>query len=151
MVDAPTLDLRPDHLTEVMRLLRVHLPRAEVWAFGSRVGGTSWEGSDLDLVVRHPDQLDVQQPSQFFDLKEALTDSNLPFLVEIHDRARIPESFHENIEKCHLVLQTGEAAPEFVSDEGMEQTPLPCAESALSLDWEQPGERKAWAHLQPDK
>ena len=48
------LDLRPEWLEIVRHLLAVHLPDAEVWAYGSRVQGTCHEGSDLDLVARNP-------------------------------------------------------------------------------------------------
>ncbi|MBF8274926.1 MAG: DNA polymerase beta domain protein region [Magnetococcales bacterium] len=111
MAHLPKLDLRPDHLAEVLRLLRTHLPITEVWAFGSRAAWVAGEGSDLDLVVRNPNQLGQEQPKNFFDLKKAFTESNLPFLVDLHDWARIPESFHRNIEKQHVVVQKGETDP----------------------------------------
>ncbi|MBF0341944.1 MAG: restriction endonuclease subunit S, partial [Magnetococcales bacterium] len=109
MAHPPELDLRPKHLAEVRRLIHDHLPDAEVWAFGSRVTGTAFEGSDLDLVARHPSQTNIEQPPEFFDLKEAFTESNLPFLVDLHDWARIPESFHRNIEEKYVVVQEGKS------------------------------------------
>ena len=35
---------------------------------------------------------------------EALQDSTIPFLVEVRDWARLPESFHREIEHEHVVL-----------------------------------------------
>lgn len=85
----------------------------EVWAYGSRVSGTAHDGSDLDLVIRTRDgekiPIDI-----FLDLKEKIRDSNVPILVELFDWARLPESFHKNIEACHEVFFP---EPEGVADE----------------------------------
>ena len=55
--DLAQLDLSPRHLALLRDILARHVPEAEVWAYGSRVLGTAHEGSDLDLVLRHPDDL----------------------------------------------------------------------------------------------
>ncbi|QWV93851.1 nucleotidyltransferase domain-containing protein [Geomonas oryzisoli] len=99
----PKLDLRPEWLEMVRHLLAVHLPDAEVLAYGSRVQGMSHDGSDLDLVVRNVADL-TQPQSNLFELKEAFTDSNIPILVDVFDWARIPESFREEIERRGTVL-----------------------------------------------
>ena len=49
------LDLPLRYRTQLEALLREHVPDAEVWAFGSRVNGSSHEASDLDLVLRDPE------------------------------------------------------------------------------------------------
>ncbi len=100
------LDLRPEWLETVRRLLAVHLPEAEVWAYGSRVGGTAHEGSDLDLAVRNP--TDLEKP--FHDLnglREAFAESDLPILVDVLDWARIPESFRREISRGGIVVVQG--------------------------------------------
>ena len=75
----------------------------EVWAYGSRVSGTAHTGSDLDLVIRSSDLKKL--PVDFFmEVKEKITDSNIPIVVELFDWARLPESFHRNIEVKHEVL-----------------------------------------------
>ena len=75
----------------------------EVWAYGSRVSGTAHEGSDLDLVILRKDRqklpIDI-----FMELKEKITESNIPIIVELFDWARLPESFHRNIEAQHEIL-----------------------------------------------
>lgn len=99
------LDLRPEWLEIIRQLLAVHLPDAEVWAYGSRVQGKAHEGSDLDLVVRNPEN--PGKPQQDLDsLQEALRESNLPILVDVLDWARIPESFRmEILRGGKIVLQ----------------------------------------------
>ena len=93
MTDRLALPTRQRRTVE--ELLREHVPDAEVWAYGSRVNGQSHEGSDLDLVVRGPGLRPLGV--ELVELTEALRESNVPILVQIHDWARLPESFHGEI------------------------------------------------------
>ena len=97
------LHLRPRHRRLIEELARKHLPGTEIWAYGSRVNGQSHDGSDLDLVLRGPGL--AETPSlQLGEFEEALRDSTLPFLVEVHDWARLPERFHPQIEREYAVM-----------------------------------------------
>ena len=98
----PTLDLQPQHLRLLLDLLNETVPDAEVWAYGSRVNHASHETSDLDLVIRNPQQLDAPFKN-LHQLRDALTESNLPILVEVHDWARLPETFRHEIERQSVV------------------------------------------------
>ena len=100
MTDRLNLPLRYRCILEA--LLREHVPNAEVWAYGSRVIGESHDGCDLDLVVRGPELKPLGDG--FFQLVEAIEKSNIPILVQAHDWARLPESFHEEIEREYVVL-----------------------------------------------
>jgi len=102
-----SLDLPQKYLEQVQVLLRAHIPHTEVWAYGSRVTGNSHEASDLDLVLRNP-QNPQEETGALSDLKEAFTESNLPIRVDIMDWARIPVSFHREIERAHVVVQEGD-------------------------------------------
>ncbi len=99
------LDLPVRYRQQLDALLREHVPGVEVWAYGSRVNGEGHEGSDLDLVLRSPtlEPLGVE----YLDLVEALERSNIPILVQAHDWARLPESFHREIERDYVVVQGG--------------------------------------------
>ena len=61
------------------------------------------DGSDLDLVLRSPTLEPLAEG--FFDLLEAIEKSNIPILVQAHDWARLPESFHREIEREYVVVQ----------------------------------------------
>ena len=100
----PTLSLQPEHVQELRRLIANHLPHEEVWAYGSRVTGTAHDTSDLDLVVRHPKDLQQKQSAAFWKLKDAISESNLPVLIELFDWARLPPAFYDNITAQHVVL-----------------------------------------------
>ena len=93
----------------LLELLERHTPDAEVWAYGSRVAGDAHEGSDLDIVLRHPRQLNLPQKN-IPRLRDALMESNLPMLVEVLDWARIPEPFRLEMERRHVVVIPAEYA-----------------------------------------
>ncbi len=97
------LHLEPKHRQVLTALLREHLPDVEVWAYGSRVNGRSHDGSDLDLVLRGPGQGEIPA-DKLADFEEAVRESTIPFLVEARDWARLPERFHREIERDHVVL-----------------------------------------------
>ena len=97
------LDVQSRHREQIERLLREHLPDVEVWAYGSRVNGQSHAGSDLDLVLRSPGLVEIDS-SQLAKFNEAVQESTIPFLIEARDWARLPESFHREIEREYVVL-----------------------------------------------
>jgi predicted nucleotidyltransferase len=101
----PKLDLQPQYRQMLLAVLAAHAPDAEVWAYGSRVNGQAHDGSDLDLVVRNPDRLDAPQ-KRLHLLRDALTESDLPILVEVLDWARLPDDMRREIEREHVVLAT---------------------------------------------
>ena len=104
------LDLLQRYRRILEGLLREHVPKAEVWAYGSRITGESHEGSDLDLVVRGPELKPLG--GGFFELLDAIELSNIPILVQAHDWARLPESFHAEIERDYVVVQEGQSETE---------------------------------------
>lgn len=105
--DLATLDLPPRHLQALQALLQAHVPEAQVWAYGSRVMGGAHEGSDLDIVLRYPEDL-TQEVAGGLDLQEALQNSALPMVVETHQWARLPAAFHRTIEAGYVELQAGQ-------------------------------------------
>ncbi len=98
------LHLLPKHRQVLEALLQKHLPDVEVWAYGSRVNGRSHDGSDLDLVLRGPSLTEIPY-DQLGDFEEAIRESNIPFLVEARDWARLPERFHREIKREYVVVQ----------------------------------------------
>jgi predicted nucleotidyltransferase len=88
----------------LVSLIGQFLPHTPVWAFGSRVKGTSHPWSDLDLAAFTR----AEQRPQVSLLKEALEESNLPFRVDLLEWDGLPECFKENINAEHVVLHGGE-------------------------------------------
>lgn len=102
-----SLHMPQQHLALLRDLLRQHVPQAQVWAYGSRVSGGAHDGSDLDIVLRNPSDLSASCKN-WMDLKDALEESALPMLVDVHDWARLPLEFHRNIEREYIELQAGD-------------------------------------------
>lgn len=100
---ADRLQIAPRHRRILGASRREHLSGVEVWAYGSRVNGLGHDGSDLDLVLRTSDlrRLPVEQLRGFED---ALRESTIPFLVQVHDWACLPERFHREIERDYVAM-----------------------------------------------
>ncbi len=111
----PALHLPARYLAIVQDILRRYLPHAEVWAYGSRVNGDHYDASDLDLVVRQPDDLTRRQPD-LDEVAAAFSDSDLPILVQIVDWASIPDAFREEIEARYVVMRHADSAPAAATD-----------------------------------
>ena len=91
-------------LDEINSIIYNLYPNAIIWAYGSRVNGDAHEGSDLDLIVKDFGQ----QDAYLFELKEAFQESNIPFLIDILQFNKLPQSFQKEIEKKHIVIYNGQ-------------------------------------------
>ena len=100
----PDLDIRPAGLKTVQAILRRHIPDREIRAFGSRVSGKVKPFSDLDLAVMGNEPLPALLLA---DLKEAFSESDLPFKVDIVDWAETKENFRSIIQAAYVVVQRG--------------------------------------------
>lgn len=95
-----SLSLTPRQHEIVLQAIERHLPGVEVWAYGSRVRGTSCATSDLDMVVFAP----PERRREVSALREALEESSLPFRVDLFLWDEIPEEFKRNIKAEHVSL-----------------------------------------------
>lgn len=91
----PAVDIRPQDLVIVRRILLAHLPpSAKVWVFGSRARGTARRGSDLDLAIDAGRTLTINEIGM---LQEEFEESDLPYKVDIVDMAAVQSSFRDKI------------------------------------------------------
>ncbi len=89
------LDLQDEHLAVLRSCLRLHLPAgARAFAFGSRVEGSARRYSDLDVALVWDRPLDLDTMAV---LAEALSESDLPFKVDLLDAALIEPAFRARI------------------------------------------------------
>lgn len=97
--------IEPKHLDIIAPLLARHLPpRTQVFAYGSRATGKGiWRGSDLDLMVRADQALPL---GVLGDLGEDLSESLLPFMVDLHDWHRTTPDFLARIAPDLVALPT---------------------------------------------
>ena len=89
------IDLPPQQLAEVRRLLAEHVPQATALAYGSRVRGTARPASDLDIALRAAGPLPV---AQLETLRDALAASDLPFLLDVVDYHAVSATFRQIID-----------------------------------------------------
>ena len=96
------------HLRYLLEQMEWHIPKATVWAFGSRIKWSHRPESDLDLAV-HCDKETARKDIP--KLNDVLQESDLPFKVQILDFNRLPGNMQENIKKNYLVLYHPQEIP----------------------------------------
>ena len=84
------------HKTLIIEHIRRYLPQATIHAFGSRVDGNAQPYSDLDLAVNNgkPIALNI-----LFELKEALAETSIPYLIDLIDYHRLDDHFKQIIDE----------------------------------------------------
>lgn len=94
------LFIKPEQLKMLRDIFDSYCPDAEIWAYGSRLNGNAHEGSDLDLVIKSFNS----DTKYLYELKDILNESNIPFLIDIHEFSQLPESFQKEIEKNYIIF-----------------------------------------------
>ncbi len=108
MTPIGNVDIEPRHLKTVADLLGRYLPDREVWAYGSRVSGRAWQYSDLNLAVMgegFPDDVAM------FHLREDLSESLVPFVIDLKAWAGINPAYHQAILDCYAVIHSPSQSP----------------------------------------
>lgn len=100
--EAPPIDIGVAHWAMVREILAEHVPRFEVWAFGSRARGNAKPYSDLDLAIITDRPLPIEIDAR---LADAFAESDLPWKVDVLDWATTQESFRRIIERDRVVVQ----------------------------------------------
>lgn len=88
------IQLSNDELNIVKNILS-DLKNCQVFAFGSRAKNNAKPYSDLDLVIKSDDRLDLMQIA---DLKEQFSNCDLVFRVDICEWADLDDEFKKSIE-----------------------------------------------------
>ena len=97
-----TIDLSESEATIVRDILRAHLPPGtRAWVFGSRASASARRYSDLDLALEAEKPL---SPDVLSDVREALSESDLPYKVDMIDLRSIDAAFRAIIEPDMVAL-----------------------------------------------
>lgn len=94
------LFIKPEYLKILTQIFNFYCPAAEIWAYGSRIKNDAHEGSDLDIVVKDFNS----ENKNIHELRKLITDSNIPFIVDIHEFQSLPEAFQKEILKNYIVI-----------------------------------------------
>lgn len=92
------LNVKDEYLKELKDIFTKYCPKAEIWAYGSRVKNDCHSGSDLDLVVKSFNE----DNKHLYELKDLLNESDIPFLMDIQDFEKLPKSFQDEIKKEYI-------------------------------------------------
>jgi predicted nucleotidyltransferase len=96
------IDLSADERAIVCDILRAHLPPGTlVWVFGSRATGTARRYSDLDLALEAETPLGL---AVLADVAGALSESDLPYKVDVIDLRSVDPAFRALIEPEMVAL-----------------------------------------------
>lgn len=93
--------LEPKYLEHLKAIFRTLCPSASVLAYGSRVKSNSHDGSDLDLAIVSEQDINISK------IKTAISNSNIPFLVDILNFNTLPQSFQDEILKQNVLIYQG--------------------------------------------
>ncbi len=98
-----TLAIEPEDLAIVQDILAAHTPPGtRVFVYGSRANGRPYRrGSDLDLSIDAGRKLAGLVVAE---MKDAFTDSMLPYAVDVHDRHAADPAFLARIEADLVAL-----------------------------------------------
>ena len=94
------LFVKPQYLKMLTDIFEQYCPNAEIWAYGSRVNGDAHEGRDLDMVVKNFHS----NTAKLSELRELITNSNIPFLTDINEFDKLPKYFQDEILKKYVVI-----------------------------------------------
>ncbi len=96
------IDVSPEQLATIKRILAEYADGCEVRAFGSRITGTATNNSDLDLAVNSSQKLKRRTKML---LREAFEESDLPFRVDVMDYNAVSSEFRAIIDAKYEILQ----------------------------------------------
>ena len=101
------LDIREEHARILRDVLRKLLPpQARAYVFGSRVHGSARRYSDLDLALEWSGPLGLDRLGA---IAEALSESDIPYKVDIVDLATVDPSFRARIAQDCIPFETADA------------------------------------------
>ena len=98
-----TLHLTAEEQHALQSILQSIIPDRTVWIFGSRITDKHKPYSDLDLVVMGEEALPLATTA---DLREAFSDSDLKFKVDLLVWSELTDNFKQIIRNHHVVIQT---------------------------------------------
>src|SRR6218665_812358 len=125
MKECPLIDIRPDHWRIVEAILKKHVPRHMVWAFGSRAKWSAKAYSDLDLAIITEKALPLAVSAS---LSDDFSESDLPYKVDVVDWVTTSAAFREIIERDRVVVWEGRSSTKGAAGEWSE---IPFTEAVL--------------------
>ncbi len=89
------IQLSEKHQGIVRDILSKKLKAQKVYVFGSRATNKARKFSDVDLCIDRPEITFSEEG----DIKEAFSESDLPYFVDLVQRSRLSEEFYQLVKK----------------------------------------------------
>lgn len=96
------INLEKKYLTILLDILNAHMSEYAVWLFGSRATNHCKPFSDIDIAVIASEKIDENRIAK---LKYALSESNLPYKIDIVEFSTVDTAFQAIIQNKHIVLK----------------------------------------------
>ena len=98
--------IEPENLKILEDILKKYVSEYEVRVFGSRVHGNNLKPfSDIDLAIINEKPI---KSAQYNDLKDAFSESDLPYRVDVTAWSDINEDFRKIISRDFEIIQKAE-------------------------------------------
>ena len=94
------IQLSHAHVLLVKRVLRQHVNDQKAYVFGSRAQGSALKFSDVDICLVGEELTFIQMSN----LKDAFSESDLPYFVDVIQKDAISASFYTQIESDFIEL-----------------------------------------------
>jgi len=88
------IELKDEYLQIIRKIIYERFPKCRILVYGSRITGKSWEFSDIDIAIDNGSEISW---SKLYDLKEALSLTDIPIIVDICDYNDISDNFRKVI------------------------------------------------------
>ena len=94
--------LSETQLKKILSCIHLHLPEAHIFAFGSRITGKPRKYSDLDIALDAHAPIDL---SVLTKIKNSLSETNIPILIDLIDYRSVADDFKAIIDKQKFELK----------------------------------------------
>ena len=88
--------LSQKQIQNILKIIKSTLPHTKIYAFGSRVTGKARKYSDLDLALDNGKDIEL---SRLMELKERLSETDIPFVIDLIDYQSISLAFKKIIDR----------------------------------------------------
>ncbi len=80
----------------LIEIINRYIPNAKIYLFGSRAKSSCDSGSDIDLALDAGAKIDIKL---LLDIADAISNSTMPYFVDLVDVHAIDETFYTSIKK----------------------------------------------------
>ena len=89
--------------TELIKIIKTHLPSCKIYLFGSRARNEHDEGADIDLAIDSGNKLGFRG---LYKIKDDIEESRVPLCVDLVDLRDVGDDLKREIEREGVLWET---------------------------------------------